>query len=247
MHKPEVSVIIPVYNGEKYICQAVDSAFAQDVPLEVIVIDDGSEDRTRQLLKRYKEVEGFRLKLLDRNKGAAWARNQGVKMAEGNYVAFLDADDWWARGKLRAQLEKMEETGFVLCTTGRELMNPDGSSTGRYIPVHSRISYSNLLRHNSINCSSVLIRRDIALEYPMEHDDSHEDYIAWLRILKKYGYAAGINKPYLKYRLSEGGKSRDKTKSAVMTYRAYRYVGLGRVQSLACFVSYAAHGIWKYR
>ncbi len=247
MLKPMVSVIIPVYNGEKYICQAVDSALAQDVPLEVIVIDDGSQDGTRALLERYRGTQGFRVKRLERNQGAARARNLGVKMAEGEYIAYLDADDWWTRGKLKAQLSAMENTGCVLCTTGRELMNPDGSSTGRYIPVHSRISYSDLLRHNSINCSSVLIRRSVALEYPMEHDDSHEDYIAWLRILKVYGYAAGVNRPYLKYRLSEGGKSRDKTKSAVMTFRVYRYVGLGRIQSLLCFVSYAVHGLWKYR
>lgn len=247
MHKPVVSVIIPVFNGEKYICQAVDSAFGQEVPVEVIVIDDGSVDGTLALLERYRWVEGFRLRCLTRNQGAARARNLGVRMAEGDYVAFLDADDWWTEGKLAHQLKAIEQTGCVLCTTGRELMNPDGSSTGRYIPVHSQISYKDLLRHNSINCSSVLLRRSVALEYPMEHDDSHEDYIAWLRILKQYGSAAGINRPYLKYRLSEGGKSRDKTKSALMTYRAYRYVGLNQAQSLACFVSYAVHGLWKYR
>ena len=247
MQKPLVSVIIPVYNGEKYICKAVDSAFAQDVPVEVIVIDDGSRDDTPRLLKRYQGREGFRAVFRESNQGAARARNQGVGMAKGEYVAFLDADDWWEKGKLSVQIRAMEETGCVLCTTGRELMYPDGSSTGRYIPVHREITYKRLLRHNSINCSSVLIRRDVALEFPMEHDDSHEDYIAWLRILKKYHTAVGINRAYLKYRLSEGGKSRQKTKSAVMTYRAYRYAGIGRLQSIACFLSYAVNGLWKYR
>ena len=80
----------------------------------------------------------------------------------------------------------------------------------------------------------------------MEHDDSHEDYITWLKVLRKYGYAVGIDKPYLKYRLSEGGKSRNKLKSAVMTYNVYRYAGYGRVKSCAFFCSYALHGIWKY-
>ena len=81
----------------------------------------------------------------------------------------------------------------------------------------------------------------------MEHDDSHEDYITWLKILKKYGNAVGINKPYLKYRLSEGGKSRNKLKSAKMTYKVYRYSGFGRLKSLLFFASYALNGIWKYR
>ena len=107
-------------------------------------------------------------------------------------------------------------------------------------------TYRELLKHNSINCSSVILRRDVAREFPMEHDDSHEDYITWLKILRKYGCAAGINKPYLKYRLSEGGKSRNKLKSAAMTYNVYRYAGYGRIRSCIFFCSYAVHGIWKY-
>lgn len=80
----------------------------------------------------------------------------------------------------------------------------------------------------------------------MEHEDSHEDYIMWLKILKKYGTAAGINEPLLKYRLSNSGKSGSKAKSAAMTFRVYRYMGFGWGKSIACFVSYAAHGAAKY-
>jgi len=126
-------------------------------------------------------------------------------------------------------------------------MQPDGTSTGKYIPVKENITYGELLKHNCINCSSVLVRRDVISQYPMEHDDSHEDYITWLKILQKYRSAVGINEPLLKYRLSEGGKSRNKWKSAVMTYRVYRYMGFGTLKSLVLFVSYAFHGVWKYR
>lgn len=89
-------------------------------------------------------------------------------------MAFLDADDWWEEGKLAAQLAALEMTGDVICSTGRDLMNPDGTFTGKYISVKSRLDYHELLKHNSINCSSVLILREVALEFPMEHDDSHE-------------------------------------------------------------------------
>ena len=178
--------------------------------------------------------------------GAARSRNSGVLEARGEYIAFLDADDWWEEGKLTAQLELLEKTGYVLCSTGRELMKADGTDTGRYIPVKEKILYRDLLKHNSINCSSVVIRREAALEFPMEHDDSHEDYITWLKVLRKYGCAGGINLPYLKYRLSEGGKSRNKLKSAAMTYRVYRYAGYGHVKSCLFFASYAVHGILKY-
>lgn len=247
MTYPLVSVIMPVYNGADFIRQAVDSVFCQEVPLELLVIDDCSTDRTKEVLAPYESRENFHYIRNPYNKGAAASRNLGVQKASGKYIAFLDADDWWEDGKLAAQLDVIERTRRVLCSTGRELMNPDGTSTGKYIPVDGTVSYRDLLKHNSINCSSVLLKRDAALAYPMEHDDSHEDYLTWLKILKAYGPAAGINKPYLKYRLSQGGKSRNKRKSAAMTYRVYRYMGYSPIISAVFFVSYALHGIWKYR
>ena len=247
MNRPLVSVIMPVYNGEKYIKRAVESVYEQGISLELLVIDDGSTDGTEEVLSAYEGREDFRYIKNKENMGAARSRNWGVKASKGKYIAFLDADDWWEEGKLEAQVETMELTGCDICSTGRELMQPDGHTTGKYIPVKERITYHDLLKHNSINCSSVLLRREDALAFPMEHDDSHEDYITWLRILKRGGFAAGINKPYLKYRLSEGGKSRNKLKSAAMTYQVYRYVGYGPVKSLFFFVSYAVHGVWKYR
>lgn len=246
MNKPLVSVIMPVYNGEKYIKKAVESVYEQRVPVELLVIDDGSTDRTEEVLSAWDGREDFRYIKNSQNMGAARSRNRGVQEAGGKYIAFLDADDWWENGKLKEQLEVLERTGMVMCSTGRELMTSDGRDTGRYISVRETIRYRDLLKHNCINCSSVLIRREAALEFPMEHDDSHEDYITWLKVLKKYGYAAGINKPYLKYRLSEGGKSRNKLKSAAMTYRAYRYVGYGHLRSSIFFISYAVNGVWKY-
>lgn len=242
-----VSVIMPVYNGAKYISQAISTVYSQNVAVELIVIDDGSTDNIKEVLKPWENREDFVYIRNDHNLGAAGSRNRGVSIAKGKYVAFLDADDWWGEGKLSAQLQALEQTGDVICSTGRELMKPDGSSAGKYIPVKSRLDYRELLKHNSINCSSVLILREAALEFPMEHDDSHEDYITWLKVVRKYGHATGIDKPYLKYRLSEGGKSRNKIKSAAMTYQVYRYVGYGPVKSACFFVSYALHGIWKYR
>ena len=140
----------------------------------------------------------------------------------------------------------MQETDCVLCCTARELMTPEGKLTGRIIPVKEKITYRELLHHNSINCSSVVLLTEVAREFPMEHDDSHEDYITWLKILRKYKKACGIAQPLLKYRLSNQGKSGNKLQSAKMTFRVYRYLGFGMVRSGYYFVSYALHGIWKY-
>ena len=92
-----------------------------------------------------------------------------------------------------------------------------------------------------------MLRRDAALRYPMEHEDSHEDYITWLKILQEYGTASGVDEPLLNYRLTTKGKSGNKLKSAGMTFKVYRYMGFGLGKSILCFISYALNGIWKYR
>lgn len=217
------------------------------MPLEILVINDCSKDGTDQVMRDYLENPAVRYFVNEKNLGAAGSRNRGVKLARGKYVAFLDADDWWEPGKLKKQLELIEREQLVLCCTARELVGVDGQPLGKIIPVKARITYRMLLRHNCINCSSVLLRRDIAAEFPMEHEDSHEDYITWLKILKKYQYACAVNEPLLNYRLSQSGKSGSKLKSAGMTFKVYRYMGFGMIRSGLYFCSYAIHGIWKYR
>lgn len=119
--------------------------------------------------------------------------------------------------------------------------------TGRIFTVADRITYRDLLKHNSIACSSVMVKTRVAREFPMHHDqDSHEDYIMWLEILGKYQNACGVNEPLLRYRVSSTGKSGSKWQSAKMTLKVYRYMGFGWGKSFMCFGSYVLHGIWKY-
>ena len=243
-----ITIVVPVYNVEKYLPHTLESICGQTYTnLQILLIDDGSTDDSLAVCHKWARQDN-RIQVYEQeNQGVARTRNKGIQLATGKYVMFLDADDWWDAGKLKEQLLRLRDTGYVLCSTGRELMKADGTGTGRCIPVKEKIRYRDLLAHNSINCSSVLLRREVALEFPMEHDDSHEDYITWLKVVRKYGHATGINRPYLKYRLSQGGKSRNKAKSAIMTYQVYRYVGYGPLRSACFFLSYALHGIWKYR
>lgn len=246
MNEPLISVVIPAYNCAAHIGTAMDSALNQQVALEILVLDDGSSDDLEAVMARYRDHDAVRYLKNPHNMGAAATRNRGVQLARGQYVAFLDADDYWTEGKLLKQLKALEETGCVLCCTARELMTPEGELTGRVFPVKQLITYRELLKHNCISCSSVLIRTDVAREFPMHHDDSHEDYIMWLEVLRKYGTACGINEPMLKYRLSDTGKSGSKLQSAKMTFMVYRYMGFGMAKSVACFCSYAFHGVKKY-
>ena len=246
MDKPLVSVIMPAYRCAGMIAASIDSALNQQVPVEILVVNDCSPDNLDEVMARYQNVAEVRYIKNEHNMGAAQSRNRGVQLARGEYVAFLDSDDQWLPGKLLKQLAAMKKSGAVLCATGRELLSPEGESLGRTIPVPEKITYRELLKHNCINCSSVLMKTEVAREFPMHHEDSHEDYIMWLEILKKHEYAVGVNEPLLRYRTSNTGKSGSKLHSAKMTFRVYRYMGFGPVRSAVCFCSYALHGVYKH-
>ena len=246
MEKPVVSVIMPAYNCEKFIAKAIESVLVQNVSLELIILNDCATDGTERVIQQYLSDQRIRYVKNDRNMGVARTRNEGVRMAMGEYVAFLDSDDWWEREKLSKQLALIKKEKKVLCSTGRELVDINGNLTGREIPVKETISYNMMLKQNWINCSSVLLKRKVAEEFPMEHEDSHEDYITWLKILQKYQYACAINEPLLKYRLSSQGKSGSKFKSAKMTFKVYQYMGFSWWKSIGCFICYAWNGVRKY-
>ena len=245
---PVISVIMPAYQAGRYIGQAIESVLGQTCKetWELLVIDDCSTDDTSKIVYRYAKDPRIRYLRRKRNQGVAAARNLGICRARGKYVAFLDADDWWDADKLKLQMECIRRTGAVLCCTGRELMQPDGTPAGRVSGVPERITYPMLMRTNVIPCGSAVLLADVAREFGFVCDRYHEDYILWLRILRKYRTAAGVNVPALKCRLSEGGKSRNKWKSAWMQYGSYRYLGYGRLQAFYYMIFYTLNGIRKY-
>ena len=243
-NNPLVSVVIPAYNAANTIAQSIDSVLAQDVPLEIIIVDDGSNDHLLEVIKTY----GSRVKYAKNktNSGVSASRNNGVKMGQGKYIAFLDADDWWEKDKLRKQLELMENTHAVMSTTARELVDASGQSLNRIIEVPSLITFRDLLKSNVINCSSVVVLKEVIEAYPMEKDDLHEDYLTWLRILKDGHKVVGLNEPLLKYRYTVTSKSGNKFNSAKMHYNVYRELGIHPVKSLYYFIHYAFAGMKKY-
>ena len=107
-----VSIIIPVYNGEIFIQSAIDTINKQNYhPIEIIFIDDGSTDNTPQIIAEYKEDNITYI--YQENKGPASARNQGLKIAKGDFITFLDIDDLWAENKLQSQVNYLQQNSSI--------------------------------------------------------------------------------------------------------------------------------------
>jgi len=127
-----VSVIIPAYNGEKYLREALDSVFAQDYdPIEVVVVDDGSTDRTASIAKSYPGVRY----VYEENQGHAVAKNTGLANCTGELISFLDADDYWPSDKLRIQSAYLASHPDLGCVIGKMRNFLDGEmSRPNWIP-----------------------------------------------------------------------------------------------------------------
>ena len=151
-----ISVVIPSYNGAETLFQAIDSVLCQTTktPLEILVIDDNSTDDTLEKMGRYGENDRVRYIRNETNKGASASRNRGVQLAKGDYIAFLDADDYWDPEKLEKQEKALAKTGDVLCCTGRELIYDQEPEKQKIFSVPERITYKMLLRGNVIGWSS---------------------------------------------------------------------------------------------
>lgn len=252
-----VSVIIPTYNSEKYITTTLESVIAQTYrDLEVLIMNDCSWDKTAEIVERY-AFRDPRIKLVNlvENKGVSAARNKGVEMASGEWIAYLDSDDLWKPDKIEKQLrfaEKLQEklsTRPDLIFTGSAFMDEGGNTLTSILHVPEKVNFKELLKQNLISCSSVLIRRSLMLKYPMPCiDDAHEDFVTWLCILKSENiFAYGLDEPLLIYRVMKSSRSGNKLKAAIMTFKAYRYIGLNFAQSLWNWKSYAIRSLRKYR
>lgn len=160
--EPLVSVCIGVYNREKYIRECLDSVFAQTYRnLEVIVVDDASTDRTVEVIQSY----GDRVRLIQRevNSGLpAVPRNQGIRLARGEYIAFLDSDDRWLPDKTKRQVDFLESNPHVMLVHAYcRLINADGGEGGirheGVIPATGHV-FKNMLRHFTIATSAMMMR-----------------------------------------------------------------------------------------
>lgn len=243
-----VSVIMPMYNSEKYIEESIQSVINQTYFLwELIIIDDGSKDQSVNIVEKYAKADK-RVKLVKskKNLGVAKARNQGIKLAQGRYIAFLDSDDIWLPDKLEHQINFMEEKQAPIAYTQYRQFTDKVSEVGNLIDVEPKVSYKRLLKGNIIGCLTAMIDRKFVGEMSMP-DQRHEDYITWLNILKKGGYAYGLKEDLARYRKTLNSLSGNKLRSLTWTWNVYRKnQKLSFIKSSYYFGHYMLKGLKKH-
>lgn len=245
-----VSIIMPAYNAEKYIEEAIQSVLKQTYTnWELIIVNDCSTDKTEQIIKKYQEQDQrIRLCSLTKNQGVANARNTAIKNAVGRYLAFLDSDDIWLQEKLEKQINFMKKNGYSFTYHSYRIFIVSDNSLGKIINVPVQVNYEKLLQGNSTgSCLSTCIDRNVVEEIYMPND-KHEDFICWLNVLKKYGIVGyGISECLAYYRVGKKSVSSNKFKSAYWTWNVYRTSQrLSIVQSIYYMFFYIKSGLKKW-
>ena len=219
----KVSVVIPVHNAEKFISETIKSVREQTYGnFEIILCENNSDDSTGEILSAISDPKIKVLTLTD-VEDAAGARNAGVDVAEGRFIAFLDADDLWKSEKLEKQIAFMKEKGAKFSFTGYEFADENAIPNGRIVKVPETITYKEALKNTTIFTSTVMF--DLTLigkdEIKMPHIKS-EDTALWWKILREGNKAFGLNENLTIYRRPGKSLSSNKFEAIKRIWHLYR-------------------------
>lgn len=248
MITPTVSVIMPLYNAEKYVEQAIRSVISQTYKdWEMIVVDDCSSDSSVVIVERIaKEDERITLLQTEKPSGSpTLPRNMAIKVARGRFIAFLDSDDVWKPEKLEEQLPLFDGKDTKIVFSYYQKMESNGVVRKGVVKSPAKVDYSELLKGNVIGNLTGIYDTQIAGKHYFEYV-GHEDYVYWLHILRDGGVAVNTQKVHALYRLTQNSISRNKLKVCLWDWYIYRHIEkLSVLKSMYCFCCYAINGFIK--
>lgn len=186
--KTKISVVTPVYNAEDTIIHALNSIVNQTFPVfEIILVNDGSKDDSENIIRSFQKdhPEVTIHYIYQENQGPSVARNKGIKMAKGEFIALLDSDDSWLDDKLEHQMTVFNENPDISLLGGKRTGHLDKNyQQGKFI----RVNLNMLIKSNRFDTSSTIIKRSIFKEVGFfnENQKYSEDYNLWLRIISTH-------------------------------------------------------------
>lgn len=242
-----VSIITPSYNSSKYILNTIQSIKKQSYKnWELIIVDDCSIDKSREVIKScIKEDARIKLICLEKNSGAAVARNTGIENANGRFIAFLDSDDTWHPKKLEKQIKFMLDNQYYFTYTGYRKVDENGAFI-KNAKMPKSINYNKLLKTNYIGCLTAIYDSEKLGKIYFPLIRKRQDYALWLKILKIIPNAYGLQEDLANYTVRSGSISANKINVAKYNWMVYRKVEkLSLIRAIYCFVNYVILGILR--
>jgi len=238
----KVSVIIPVYNSSKYLEECINSVINQTYKnLEIIIINDDSTDNSLDIINSFNDK---RIKLIDlpKNGGVSNARNKGIEASTGDYICFLDSDDFWSLKKIEKQVKFIKNKVFIY--SDYEYYK---NGKRKRVKVPKSITYSEALKNTIIFTSTVMFNMNF-----LNKDDIYmpniklgQDSSTWWKVLNKIGIAYGMNEVLSIYRVGDKSLSSNKIKSVIGTWKIYKLQNISFMKRLYYFNCYIFNAVKK--
>lgn len=242
---PMVSVIMPAYNSQEFIKEAISSVQNQSYGnWELFVIDDASKDSTVEEIEKI-TVKDNRITLIKNttNQGAGVARNKGIKAAAGKYIAFLDADDIWFPKKLSKQVRFMLTNNLGMSYGSYRLISENGTVFPKGIEALPSLTFQKLLKSNYVGNLTGMYDVEKAGKILGPELRKRQDWALWLSVLKKVGVAKGIKEPLAAYRVRKDAISGNKMSLLKYNFLIYKdFMGWDYLKSSV----YMSRFLWEH-
>jgi glycosyltransferase involved in cell wall biosynthesis len=239
MESSLVSVIIPTFNSEKFIAEAIESVQNQSHKnWEIIIVDDASYDNTVPLINQMIQKDSrINLYKLDRNSGTGVARNTALKYVQGRYIAFLDADDLWKTDKLKKQLDFLQDKDIPFTFSSYDCIDEDGIPINKRVNPPQILSYRQLFFCNYIGNLTGIYDTHFFGKIPISPIRKRQDWMHWLTILKKIKKAQAVPESLAFYRVRQNSISASKVDLVKHNFAVYKeFHGYNWVVSISCMI-----------
>ena len=247
MEKEKVSIIVPMYNAEKFIGKAIETVLSQTYEnWEMLIMNDVSADNSLAVVNEFaKKDDRIKVVNTEKNMGVVKGRNHLIDLARGKYIAFLDADDYWHSEKLEKQIQFMKEKNASISCTEYTRVRENGEKINEVV-IKSEISYTDMLKNNYLGCLTVMYDVEKVGKRYFKELEKNEDYVLWLEIVKDVKIIYGLKENLAYYRVLDNSRSSNKVKTAKVRWEIYRKVEkLSLLKSIYYFLHYAVRAVLK--
>jgi len=247
MEKEKVSIIVPMYNAEKFIVKTIESVLSQTYEnWEMLIMNDVSTDNSLAVVNEFaKKDDRIQVVNTEKNMGVVKGRNHLIDLANGKYIAFLDADDYWHSQKLEKQIKFMKEKNASISCTEYTRVRENGEKINEIV-IKPEISYTDMLKNNYLGCLTVMYDVEKVGKRYFKELEKNEDYVLWLEIVKDVKTIYGLKENLAYYRVLDNSRSSNKSKTAKVRWEIYRKIEkLPLLKSIYYFMHYAVRAVLK--
>ena len=243
-NKNNIDIILPNYNSSKFLKQTLNSIIMQTYKnWKLIIIDDCSDDKTKNILKKYLKDKRIKIFWLKKNNGAGFCRNYGIKKSKSPYVAFIDSDDVWKKNKLEKQIIFMKKNKFSFSYTNYENF---GEKKKIIIPP-LRFDYKSFINNTSIGTSTMMIKRKELRNIKFTNSKICEDYYFKCKLLKRVKFAFCLNEFLTRYRIRHNSMQSSNIKNIFWIWKINRdFNKLSIANNLTSIINISLNSIKKY-